>query len=181
MERGYLIAALAIIATFTGFSRGFQSIEQWSLLHLRHIGAMSKAECHARSQAMATLKTHLRPHYAEKAELLAELKVPVMEAQSSIAEQMARQNTVAARCARATAMQEVERARRDMLRMQRDMAPASIGQPMMPLSLQVPLPPNFEKDIRQNTKVAVRLAARQLQIAADQLNAAANDSTRSPQ
>jgi hypothetical protein len=180
MERGYLIAALAIIATFTGFSRGFQSIEQWSLLHLRHIGAIGKAECHARSQAMATLKTHLRPHYAEKAELLAEMNVPVAEAQSSIAEQVS-QDTDAARCARATAMQEIERARRDMLRMQRDMAPASIGEPMTPLSLQVPTPPNFEKDIRQNTKAAARLAARQLQIAADQLNAAANKSTRSPQ
>lgn len=181
MERGYLIAALAIIATFTGFSRGFQSIEQWSWLHLRHIGAIGKAECHARSQAMAMLKTHLRPDYAEQAELLAEMNVPVAEAQAGIAEEVASQNTAAARCARATATREVERARRDMLRMQRDMAPPSISEPMTPLALQVPLPPNFEKDLRQNTKVVVRLAARQLQIAADQLNATANSSTRSPQ
>ena len=174
MERGYLIAALAIIATFTGFSRGFQSLEQWSFVHLRHIGVIARTECHARPQTMARVKTQLRPNYAEEAELLAELNVPIAEARATIDEQVAGQDAAAARCARATAMQQMERARRDMLRMQRDMAKFSVAGPMEPISVQVSLPPNFEKNVQQ-------LTARQLQFAADQLHAAANNSTRSPQ
>jgi len=181
MERGYLIAVLAIVATFTGFSRGFQSLEQWSFLHLRHMGVIAKAQCHARSQTMDRLKTHLRPDSAEEAVLLAEMNVPLAEAQPSIAEQVASQDTVAVRCARATAMQQIDRARRDMLRMQREMPITSVVEAMAPLSLQVPLPPDLEKDVRQNAKVAARLAARQLQVAADQLHVAANSSRRCQQ
>jgi len=39
MERRYLVAALVIIATFTGFSRGFQSLQHISFLHAEHLGA----------------------------------------------------------------------------------------------------------------------------------------------
>lgn len=176
MERGYLIAVLAIIATFTGFSRGFQSVEQWSLLHLRNIQAMAKAECHAHSaaRAIAKIETRLRPHYAKKAQLLAEMNLPLANVQPGLAEEMARQNVETARCARARAMQEVERARRDMVRMQRDMAHISVYQPITPLSLQISLPPNLDEQIRQSTEMAGKIAARQikLQIAADHLNAA---------
>jgi hypothetical protein len=41
MERRYLVAALVIIATFTGFSRGFQSLQHISFLHAEHLGAMA--------------------------------------------------------------------------------------------------------------------------------------------
>jgi len=44
MERRYLVAALVIIATFTGFSRGFQSLQHISFLHAEHLGAMAKAK-----------------------------------------------------------------------------------------------------------------------------------------
>ena len=173
MERGYLIAALAIITTFTGFSRGFRCVEQCALLHIRHSGALAKAECraHSAAQAVARLKTHLRPRYAEQAQLLAELNSPAAEAQSAMAEELATQNAGAARCARARAMQEVDRARPDMLRMQQDMGQMRIE----PLSLQITLPPDFERQVQQSAEIATRIAAHQvrLQITAAQASAAA--------
>ncbi len=177
MERGYLIAALAIIATFTGFSRGFRCVEQCALLHVRHIGALAKAECHSHSaeQAVAKLKTHLRPYYPQKAQLLAELNSPAVDVQSAMAEALAAQHAGAARCARARAMQEVQRARRDMLRMRQDVVEQVR---IEPLSLQVDLPADIERQIQQSTEIATRIAARQvkLQFAAAQANAAAKKS-----
>ncbi len=181
MERGYLIAVLAILVTFTGLSHGFRSLEQWSLLHLRHIDSQAKAECHRNdaARAIAKLKTHLRPRYAQEAQLLAEMNVPMADAQSTIAEQMARQDADVGRCARARAMQEAERARRDVLRMQRDMGRASERVRIDPLSLQIDLPPDFEKRIEQSSAMAAKMAVRQvkLQIFANQPDAATKKST----
>jgi len=171
MERSYLIAALAIIATFTGFSRGFRSLEQCALLHFRHAEALARTECHAgaATRAMAKIRTRLRPQDAEDSQLLAEMEVPAAEAQSSIAQQMAIQGAESARCARARAMQEAERARRDVLRMQRDMAQVSQQVRIDPLSLHIDLPADLERQIRQSTALATRMAAMQVKL---QINAA---------
>ena len=45
MERRYLVATLAIIATFAGFSRGFQSLQQLSLRGTQHGQAVRGQQC----------------------------------------------------------------------------------------------------------------------------------------
>ena len=79
MERRYLVAALAIIATFAGFSHGFRCLQHLSLLHAEHLDAMAKVKADAGSaaRAMAKIRTHLRPGYPEEAQLLAEMNVPI--------------------------------------------------------------------------------------------------------
>ncbi len=47
MERRYLIATLAIIATFTVFSRGFRSLQHVSLLHAQQLGAIAGEKCNS--------------------------------------------------------------------------------------------------------------------------------------
>jgi len=175
MERSYLIAALAIIATFSGFTRGVRSLEQWTLLHFRQTGTLARSECHASAaaRAIARIKTRLRPQDAEQAQLLAQMSVPAAEAQAAIAQQMAAQS---AESARARAMQEAERARRNVLRMQRDMAEVSQQIRIEPLSLQVDLPPDVERQIQQSTALAARMAAIQtrLHIVVDHPNCPTN-------
>jgi len=65
MERRYLVAALAIIATFAVFSRGFRTLERVSLSYGQHVGAAAKAKCNADASAasrfMGKVRTHLRP------------------------------------------------------------------------------------------------------------------------
>ena len=166
MERGYVVAALAMVLTFTGLSRGFRSVEQWSVLHVHHIGAFAKAECPANAarRAIAKVQTRLRPHYAEEAQLLAEMNVPVSNVEARMAEEMAAQEVVISRCARQRAMQEAERARRDALRMQRDMERTSRDIRIQPLSLNVQLPADFEQQIQRSTALAARIAADQVKV-----------------
>jgi hypothetical protein len=71
---------------------------------------------------MGKVRTHLRPGYPEEAQLLAEMNLPIAMAQAKVAEEVARQNMAAARCARATAKREAERARREATRMRERMA-----------------------------------------------------------
>ena len=168
MERGYLIAVLAIVATFTGISHGFRSVENWSLAHLKHSSPMGKAECptKAAAQAVAKLRTHLRPHYAEEAQLLAEMNVPMADAQSAIAEEMSRQAEAMSvvSCARARAMQDAARAHRDMLRMQRDVGRIHTAVRIDPMSLHIELPADFEQQIANTSAAAAKIAARQVQL-----------------
>ena len=162
MERGYLVAALAIIATFTGLSSGFRSVEQWSLIHLRHFRASSQAHCNASApaRAAAKIKTRLRPRYAEEAQLLAEMNLPVAEMQARMAEQIARHDTALAQCARARAMRQAEHLQRDMMRMQLDMQRASAQVRIEPMALQIQLPVDLNERIRKETATAVRVATR---------------------
>jgi hypothetical protein len=128
MERRYLVAALAIIATFAVFSRGFRTLEHVSLLYGQHAGADLRAKCNsdasAASRFMGKVRTHLRPGYPEEAQLLAEMNLPIAMAQAKVTEQVAeqvvRQNMAATRCARATAQREAERAQREAERAQRE-------------------------------------------------------------
>jgi hypothetical protein len=170
MERGYLIAVLAILATFTGLSRGFHAAEQWSLIHVRHVGALAKSECHsnAATRAIAKVQTRLRPHYAEEAQLLAEMNVPVppMPAVSPNVpdEELASQQVAISSCARARALQQAERARHDMLRMQHDIERMSRQMRVEPIAVHVRFPADFEQRIQQRTQVAARIAADQIKL-----------------
>ncbi len=126
MERRYLVATLAIIATFAVFSHGFRTLEHVSLLYRQHVGADLKAKCNADASAasrfVGKVRTHLRPGYPEEAQMLAEMNLPIAMAQAKAAEEMARQNMAAARCARETALREAQRARREATRMRERMA-----------------------------------------------------------
>jgi hypothetical protein len=177
MERGYLVAVLAIIVTFTGLSRGIRSLEQGVLAHFQHLGALARDECSANSAARAIaklkVKTRLVPHTPEEAQLLAEMNVP-----SGISEEMAAQQDAAAgtRCARARAMQEMQRAQRDMLRMQRDMR-TSREVRLEPLSIQVHLPPDFEQRIQERTEEAARRATEHVRVKIESLRVSTATST----
>ena len=124
MERRYLVAALAIISTFAVFSHGFRTLEHVSLLYGQHAGADLRAKCNADASAasrfMGKVRTHLRPGYPEEAQMLAEMNLPIAMAQAKVAEEVARQNMAAARCARETALREAQRARREAERPQRE-------------------------------------------------------------
>jgi hypothetical protein len=183
MERGYVVAALAMVLTFTGLSRGFRSVEQWSVLHVHHIGAFAKAECPATAarRAIAKVQTRLRPHYAEEAQLLAEMNVPVSDVQARMAEEMASQEEAVSRCARQRAMQEAARARRDALRMQRDMERTAADVRIEPLSLNVQLPADFEQQIKRSTALATRFAADQVKVHVHVLGCNPNTTTSSEQ
>lgn len=128
MERRYLVAALAMIATFAGFSRGFQSLQQFSLQRGQHGQVMSRPQCGAIpsivSRWIARMKNDFRPTGPEEAQLLAELNLPLAAMQARVAEQAAKQSQAAAEVARETAMREAERARLDAMRMREEMAHA---------------------------------------------------------
>src|SRR5271165_1577359 len=157
MERGYLVALLSILTVFTGLSHGLRSLEQWSAKHLGHTKTMAAAPCHPSSaaKAVAKLKTHFHPHYAEEAQLLAELNLP-----ERLQSEIVNPQVEGASCARARAMQEAERVRREMLRAQRDMMEMRIE----PLALQVNLKPDFERQIQQSTETAMRLAQQHIKV-----------------
>jgi len=183
MERGYVVAALAMVLTFTGLSRGFHSVEQWSVLHVRHIGAFAKAECPATAarRAIAKVQTRLRPHYAEEAQLLAEMNVPMPDISAKVAEDMAAREVVVSRCARQRAIQEAARARQDALRMQRDMQRSAQDVRIEPLSLNIQLPPDLEQQIERSTALATRIAADQVKVHVHVLGCYPNTATRSEQ
>jgi len=165
MERGYLIAALALIATFTGLSRGIQSLEHWSLVHVRHVRALAKAECHANpaARAAARLQTHIRPHYAEEAQLLAEMNMPPVDIASTVTEQ-AQQNVAAAHSAQAKALREAERARSEVLRMQQQLAEVPQAMRIEPLSLRFELPADVQRQIERSSAIAAKRAEREVRL-----------------
>ena len=171
MERRYLVAALAIIATFAVTSRGFQAVQRIAAAtdHDQHfwtlakVGAMAKARCEASSaaRAVARVRTHLRPRIPEEAQLLAEMNVPVIDLQGTFDDQVARQDTAIARCAREHALREAERARHEALRLQEKMS-REMSAPPNPISA---LPPDFDQRIRQQTAaMASQITANQIKL-----------------
>jgi len=178
MERRYLVAALAIIAAFAVTSRGFRALERIAVANdhdqhfwtLAKVGAMAKARCEANSaaQAVAKVRTHLRPRFPEEAQLLAEMNVPLVNLQSTIDEQMVRQDEAISRCARERAMREAEHARRDAQRWQEKMS-HTVRDFSQPPAASWALQPDLAQHLQEQTAaLAGRLAANQvkLQIAA---------------
>ncbi|HEY1731347.1 MAG TPA: hypothetical protein VGG15_06350 [Terriglobales bacterium] len=161
MERRYLVAALAIIATFAVFSRGFHALQRMSVEHSDNYRTMATARCWASSaaQTVAKVRSHFRHGYPpEQAQLVAEMNMPGME--STIAEQMARQDTAIARCARERAMREADRARRDAVRIQKDYMRA-YAHPT-PAALAMAFPADLSQQIQ------AQIAERQVQLQAAQ-------------
>ena len=187
MERRYLVAALAIIATFTVTSRGFRTLEHISIAHAAHAEVFVKSRCQASSatQALAKIGTRLRPRFPEEAQLLAEMNAPLVNMQSTIAEQVSRQDAAIARCARERAMHDAERAYREAMRAQQSWARSAgyFSAPPAPISVSAPdvvisppaiasLPPDISLRMQQKAAaIAARVAASnlKLQIAADKL------------
>jgi hypothetical protein len=168
MERRYLVAALAMIATFAAFSRGFRTLEHVSLLYGQQAGADLRAKCNsdasAASRIMAQVRTHLRPGYPEEAQLLAEMNLPIAMAQArvteQVAEQVVRQNMAATRCARATAQREAERARREAARIRDKMARNGENVSAMPMVWGTNVAAEVDQQVRANTAaLAERIAA----------------------
>jgi hypothetical protein len=182
MERRYLVATLAIIATFAATSHGFRALQHMSLTRHQQFwsmvrsAAMAKARCEASAttHAMAKLRTHLRPRSPEEAQLLAEINVPLTGAESTIAAQMARQNAEIARCARAQAMQQAARAHREAMRMQQEITRATEQVGVAPTSIELNLPSDL--DPRTQAQLQAKLAAMTAQLAANhvKLQIAAN-------
>jgi len=174
MERRYLVAALAIIATFAVFSRGFHALEAISFDHSqKNLKTMAAAKCWASSAALSIAKVRARVHRdypPEQAQLVAEMNLPAME--STIAEQMSRQEVAISRCAREKALQQAERAHRDAMRAQQDYVRA-YAVPAVPAT-PAPMAYAFSSDLQQRieAKTMARLAESQvkLQMAADKLS-----------
>jgi hypothetical protein len=162
MERRYLVAALAIIATFAVVSRGFRTLEHMSCLHGHSFGSIAASVPRPAARMMARVRTHFHPASPKEAQLLAEMNVPV----AGMAEQMDRQES-ATDCARAKAMRDMERVQRDAARMQNKMTHISLSPET--ISMDINLPPDFDQRIQQQTAAAMAEANVRLQVAADKL------------
>ena len=166
MERRYLVAALAIIATFVGMTHGIHALQRMSEDHSGNFEAVAAARCWANSaaQQVAKVRSHFRRDRSpQQAQVVAEMNLPGLE--SSIAEQMARQDLDASRCAREKAMREAERLRHDAIRMQQES--------MHALALPRPDPQAFVVNIPSDlsARIQAELAKNQvkLQIAQERL------------
>src|SRR5271165_2299768 len=175
MERRYLVATLAIIATFAVFSRGFQSLQQLSLRRGQHGQAIHGRQCDTLpsivSRWIAKVKSELHPSCPEEAQLLAEMNLPVAAAQAKIAEQAVKQSQAAAEAA----MREAERARRDAMRMKEQTARTERNMAVAPVTIDMSGLDNL--DMKMQVRVAAlaeRVPARnvRMQIAAGRWQAA---------
>jgi hypothetical protein len=172
MERRYLVAALALIATFAITSRGFRALERVSLVHSAHAQAIDHPQCPSSvaARALAKIHTHLRPRIPEEAQLLAEMNAPFANMQSTIAEQMSRQNQAIAQCARERAMRDAEQAYRDAMQLQRQMTHTaaynySYSLPAVSIS---PLSSDVEARLQAKTAaLAAKLAASNIKLQID--------------
>jgi hypothetical protein len=179
MERRYLVAALAMIATFAGLSHGFQSLQRFSLQRSQHGQTMSGPQCSGLpsivSRVLAKVKAGLHqtdPTDPEEAQLLAEMNLPIAALQAKASEQAAKQSQAAAKLARADAVREAERAHRDALRMREEMAREKHVTSVV--SIELPALAALDQTMQVRTAaMAQRLAARsvKMQIAAARLQA----------
>lgn len=177
MERRYLVATLAIIATFAITSRGFRALEHVSLVRAAQAQTMAAPQCPSSvaARALAKIQTHLRPRIPEEAQLLAEMNAPLANMQSTIAEQVSHQNQAIAQCARERAMRDAERAYRDAMRLQEQVTHSAAYnynyKYTIPTVAISGLSPDVEARIQaKSAAIAARLAANniKLQIDADQ-------------
>jgi len=149
MERRYLVAALAIIATFVGMTHGIHALQRLSNDHSGNFEAVAMARCWANSavQHVAKVRSHFRHDYSpEQAQMVAEMNLSAM--QSSIAEQMARQDVAVSRCAREKALRAAEHARRDAIRAQQESVHAFAFATPDPQALVVNLPSDLNQRIQ---------------------------------
>ncbi len=177
MERRYLVATLAVIATFAVFSNGLRTVEPALLSYSQNAGANLKAKCNADTSAlshfMSKVRTYLSPDYPDEAQLMADMNLPIAMAQAKAAEEVARQNIAAAQCARDTALRQAELGRREADRAQRQ---ASRMRDRMAhnSAIQIKWGANMAADIdrqlrAQTAAIAKRIAAQSARMAAEQM------------
>ena len=172
MERRYLVAALALIATFAGLSRGFESLQQLSMRG-QHGQTMSGPLPAIVGRVLAKLNVGVHQTDPEEEHLLAEMNLPVEALEAKAAEQAAKQSEAGAERARAAAMRDAERARRDALRMREEMARERNF--TSAVSIELPALAGLDQRIQLRTAaMAQRLAAQtvRMQISAARLQAA---------
>jgi hypothetical protein len=92
MERGYLIAALALVITFAAMSHGARSVVEASrachhAIWFVHPGATPSAA----PERARVMKSTIRANVPDEAVLMAELNLPQIQHQTERAQQMARQ------------------------------------------------------------------------------------------
>jgi len=135
MERGYLVACLAIITTFAGLSTGFRSLDHTALFRIRQFGVSARSRCPASSaaQAAAQAASQFQIPSAEEAQMLAEMNLPLAEMQAKVAQRMALQETVTTQCARARALQQAQRASQDVIRLRQNLTRIPQISPVDPL------------------------------------------------
>lgn len=112
MDRRYLAATLAIVATFAVMSRGLRS-GQLVTLACRGYSALMEHFNENSSRAMGKIHVPLRPSHPEEAQMLAEMNLPLVREQAKVAALVARQNVEAAKCAREQALRQAAQARRE--------------------------------------------------------------------
>ncbi len=168
MERRYLVAAIALIGTFAITSRGFRALERVSLVHSAHAQTLATQQCPSSiaARALAKIHTHLRPRIPEEAQLLAEMNVPLANMQSSVSEQLSRQNQAIEQCARERAMRDAERAYRDAMHLQQQLT-HSVGYISAPPAPFAPLAPNVQVRIPDTAALAAKLAAANIRLQID--------------
>lgn len=177
MERRYLVAALAMIATFAGFSRGFHSLQQFSQPRSQHGQVMAGPQCGSVpaivSRWFAKLRDEFQPANPEEAQLLAELNLPLAAMQAKVAEQAAKQAQAAAEVASENAMREAERARRAAMKMHEQIARDN-NWANMPVAIDIRGVDGLDRRIQIKTaELAEHMAARnvRMQVAAAKLAA----------
>lgn len=159
MERRYLVAALAIVATFVGMTHGIHALQRLSIEHSDNFEAIAAARCWANSAAqhVAKVRSHFRHDYSpEQAQMVAEMNLSGL--QTSIAEQMARQDMAISRCAREKALREAEKARREAIRMQEETVRAFAIATPDPHAYAVTIPADLSRHIQ------VELAKNQMKL-----------------
>ncbi len=166
MERRYLVAALAIIATFVGMTHGIHAVQQLSNDHSGNFEAVALARCWANSavEHVAKMRAHFRHDDSSgPAPMVAEMNLPEMP--SSIAEQMARQDVAASRCVREKAAREAEHARREAMRAQQES--------MHAYAIAVPEPQafavNIPSDLSERIQAVLAKNQMKLQMAQEKL------------
>jgi hypothetical protein len=121
MDRRYLIATLALAATFAVCSHEMRG-GKLVVLASQRLGALT-GRCGASSvpgRIVSEMRARLQPGHPEEAQMLAEMNLPLMRAQAGAATLAAAQEVEAAKCARDTALHQAEMARREAQRARED-------------------------------------------------------------
>jgi len=158
MERRYLVASLALIATFAGFTRGFDSLQQVSQQG-KNISGQQCPMPSILSRVLGRIKGNLHQTDPEEAQVLAEMNLPMAASQAKAAEEAAKQSQAAAEAARGAARREADRAHREALTMRKELAhQRRIAATMV--SIEIP-------DYAMNRRIQVQTAAMAQRLAAE--------------
>ncbi len=177
MDRRYLIATLAIVATFAVVSH---ELRDGRVTVLASQMGLLTGGCGSSSSAperiVSDMTARLRPAPAEEAAMLAEMNLPMIRAQAQAAALASSQAVAEAKCARETAIREAEQARSEARRAREDARRMAVPVPvsdMRPIVFQLDELPQIDQRIRIQTEVLQRRINEQtvkLQLASDRLD-----------